>query len=252
MPHPFGFYESENSDVVDFHIKSMDHAKIDLAISSWWGQSHKTDKNLKLNLDRTESLKSDLKWVAFYEQEGKGKNPSPGQIRNDLDYLRSKYVSRNAYGRINGKPVIFVWNEGDKDCNTADRWAAAGAFNDWYVVLKYWGRAAFKCAKQPGAWYEYGRSANGTLIKSDQRKHSFLVCPGFKMADGSREKEWQHRNPAEWRKAIRRMVNSGADFQVITSFNEWGEGTAIENAKQWNSASGYGTYLDILACDGNC
>jgi hypothetical protein len=42
------------------------------------------------------------------------------------------------------------------------------------------------------------------------------------------------------------MIASGAPFQLVTTFNEWGEGTAVESAREWSSASGYGTYLDIL------
>jgi hypothetical protein len=42
------------------------------------------------------------------------------------------------------------------------------------------------------------------------------------------------------------MVNSGAPWQLVTTFNEWGEGTAVESAQEWASASGYGTYLDTL------
>jgi hypothetical protein len=42
------------------------------------------------------------------------------------------------------------------------------------------------------------------------------------------------------------MVLSGATFQLITTFNEWGEGTAVEPASEWSSSSGYGLYLDIL------
>lgn len=46
------------------------------------------------------------------------------------------------------------------------------------------------------------------------------------------------------------MVASGAPFQLITTFNEWGEGTSIESASEWASASGFGTYLDILHANG--
>jgi hypothetical protein len=42
------------------------------------------------------------------------------------------------------------------------------------------------------------------------------------------------------------MKASQARFQLITSFNEWGEGTSVESAEEWATASGYGTYLDIL------
>jgi hypothetical protein len=46
------------------------------------------------------------------------------------------------------------------------------------------------------------------------------------------------------------MMASGARFQLITSFNEWGEGTSVESASQWASSSGYGAYLDALHDNG--
>ena len=32
----------------------------------------------------------------------------------------------------------------------------------------------------------------------------------------------------------------------MTTYNEWGEGTAVEPATEWASPSGFGVYLDIL------
>ena len=32
----------------------------------------------------------------------------------------------------------------------------------------------------------------------------------------------------------------------MTTFNEWGEGTAVESATEWQTASGQGAYLDVL------
>jgi hypothetical protein len=46
------------------------------------------------------------------------------------------------------------------------------------------------------------------------------------------------------------MVDSGEDWQLITTFNEWGEGTATESAREWQSQSGFGEYLDALHYDG--
>lgn len=37
-----------------------------------------------------------------------------------------------------------------------------------------------------------------------------------------------------------------ADFELVTTFDEWGEGTAVESASEWASASGRETYLDAL------
>jgi hypothetical protein len=42
------------------------------------------------------------------------------------------------------------------------------------------------------------------------------------------------------------MVASGTRWQLITTFNEWGEGTAVESADQWATSSGQGAYLDAL------
>lgn len=47
------------------------------------------------------------------------------------------------------------------------------------------------------------------------------------------------------------MVASGEPWQLVTTFNEWGEGTATEPATEWSSNSGYGLYLDALHTDGN-
>jgi hypothetical protein len=46
------------------------------------------------------------------------------------------------------------------------------------------------------------------------------------------------------------MVASGAPWQLVTTFNEWGEGTAVESAEEWASSSGYGDYLDALHRNG--
>jgi hypothetical protein len=40
------------------------------------------------------------------------------------------------------------------------------------------------------------------------------------------------------------MVASGEPWQLITTFDEWGEGTSIEPASEWGMA-----YLDALAAN---
>lgn len=34
--------------------------------------------------------------------------------------------------------------------------------------------------------------------------------------------------------------------QLVTTFNEFGEGTAVESSREWATRSGYGAYLDVL------
>jgi hypothetical protein len=58
------------------------------------------------------------------------------------------------------------------------------------------------------------------------------------------------RDLARWEQGVREMVASRAVFQLVDSFNAWGEGTAVENARDWRTPSGYGAYLDVLHRDG--
>lgn len=74
-----------------------------------------------------------------------------------------------------------------------------------------------------------------------------LICPCNASFDhGAREPERLTRDVGRWRASIAGMVASGVPLQLITTFNEWGEGTAVESADEWASPSGYGLYLDAL------
>ena len=53
-----------------------------------------------------------------------------------------------------------------------------------------------------------------------------------------------------FRQAVVDMDASAEPWQLVTTFNEWGEGTAVEPAREWQSASGYGAYLDALHNEG--
>jgi hypothetical protein len=46
------------------------------------------------------------------------------------------------------------------------------------------------------------------------------------------------------------MIASAAPWQLVTTFSEWGEGTSVEDATEWQSTSGYGDYLDALHNNG--
>ena len=49
------------------------------------------------------------------------------------------------------------------------------------------------------------------------------------------------RDPARFELDIQRMAASGAFWQLVTTWNEWGEGTSVEPATEFGN-----TYIDIL------
>jgi hypothetical protein len=248
QPAPLGYYDSSSRAVVDQHLQALDWARFEAAIASWWGPgTHKESTRLPLLLDRTQALGSPLKWALYYECEGSGAgscpagpDPSPAQIRADLAHA-SRYAAHPSYLRIGGRPVVFVYSAGDASCDLVSRWRAAAP--DWYVVLKLF--SGYRdCAVQPDRWHQYGPAS----ATSHHAGNSFAVSPGFWRADEPSPR--LAREPGRFAQNVREMVASGAPFQLVTTFNEWGEGTAVESASEWSSGSGYGIYLDLLRSDG--
>jgi chitodextrinase len=237
-----GYYNSSDAAVAQSHVRQLQYGGFQAAIASWWGAgTHSESTRLPLLLDTTASLGSSLKWSLYHEMEGSS-NPSVASLQSDLSYLASKYASHASYARIGGKPVIFVYNANDSSCEVADRWKQAAAGN-WYVVLKVFPGYA-NCANQPDSWHQY---APASAVQS-HLPHSYNISPGFWRADESTPRLARDLN--RWQQNVKDMVASSARWQLVTSFNEWGEGTAIENALEWASVSGYGTYLDALNANG--
>jgi hypothetical protein len=223
--------------VIDQHIRWMQYGGIEAGISSWWGRGTKEDVRFPLLLQGTTNLGSKLRWAPYYEQESLG-NPSAATIESDLSYIKSRYSSNPAYLRVNGKPVIFVYADAGDGCGMADRWKQANASQGFYVVLKVFsGYAA--CSSQPNGWHQYSPAS----AANRQAGHSYSISPGFWQADAP---ERLARSLARWEGNVRNMVSSNERWQLVTTFNEWGEGTAVESAQEWESPSGRGAYLDAL------
>ncbi|KAI2498481.1 sigma-70 [Fragilaria crotonensis] len=217
------------------HVGALDYAHVDLAIASWWGPDQQLERARITNL-LDKSRGTNVKWAVYHEQE-LFTNPSVAQIRADLDYLKKWYAWHDAWSHIDGRPVIFVYNEGA--CEVASRWKSASN-GEWYVVLKLF-VGHQDCPVQPDHWHQYGPAA-AVVSKPG---YSFTVSPGFWRADKD-SPTLARLSEQSWRDNVLKMVNSQEDWQLITTFNEWGEGTAVESAQEWASTSGLGFYLDAL------
>jgi glycosyl hydrolase family 99 len=218
-----GFYSSTTQRVIDQHIRWSDYGRLNCQVSSWWGQGSKEDVRLLPLLNRTQALGSPLKWTVYYEQEGYS-NPSVSQISSDLSYLLA-YASNPAWLRVGGVPVVFVYNADDTTCDVADRWNQANA-GRFYVVLKVFSGYR-SCANQPDSWHQYAPA-----VPADrQAGYSYSISPGFWRADEVAPR--LVRDYYRFEQNVRDMVASNEPWQLVTTFNEWGEGTAVEPAHEW-------------------
>jgi hypothetical protein len=233
--HPtYGNYHSANQDVIREHVRGMQYANIAAGISSWWGQGDYTDQNFATMLEATAD--TGFLWAVYYEPEGWG-TPSTDRIRSDLEYIASRYASNPAYLRVDGRFVVFVYSSAEDRCEMAGRWAEA-APDDAFIVLKAFPNYP-DCGAQPDLWHYY----NPLVYTAGLGSNSFAVSPGFAKPG---DPNVVPRSLERWRQSVQEMSDSPALFQLVLTFNEWGEGTAVESAAEWESASGFGAYLDVL------
>jgi hypothetical protein len=243
--HPsLGFYDSSSVPVIQNQIKAMTYGNITAAILSWWGQGSPTDKKVSTILAATPgSSNPNFRWSIYYENESMG-DPSQSQIQSDISYIQNNYGKNPSFLRVNGKFVIFVYSDTNDACGMADRWVLANKAvgSPAYVVLKVF-PGYLNCANQPSSWHQYSPA----VATDDQKGFSYAIAPGFyKKGDAVR----LGRDLARWTANVTAMVASGEKWQLVTTFNEWGEGTSVESATEWASASGYGLYLDALHANG--
>lgn len=229
-----GLYDSSARGVIKRHIAGMGYGNIDAGIVSWWGRGSRTDKRFPLLLEAAAG--TPVRWAVYHEPEGQG-DPSADELAADLAYISDRYARDPAYLRVEGRFVVFAYAQAGDDCAMAERWRQANRLRAYVVLKVFPGYRA--CASQPDGWHQYA-PANPV---EDQEPWSFSVSPGFWKAG---EEPRLERLAARWQADVRAMAASPATFHLIATWNEWGEGTAVEEADEWASASGWGLYLDTL------
>jgi hypothetical protein len=86
------------------------------------------------------------------------------------------------------------------------------------------------CSFQPEGWHQYGPLSGAIHTKS----FAYSVSPGFWVADEAGPR-LSRLTTDKFRADTKAMVESGQPFQLIATFNEWGEGTLVEAAVEWES-----------------
>lgn len=231
------FYDSSDPAVVTQHTAWLAYARVRVGIASWWGPqgtgtNHHEDVRIPALLDAAAELKWPLAWTVYFEHG----DADSTTITDWLAYL-NRYTSHPRWAHIDGKPVIFIYNVTGGE-TISDRWAQAAP--GWFYVPKLF-EGWRDVSPQPPSWHQYGPSTpyqehadgNGVMISS-------ALSAGF--WKGSDSTPNLARDPARYAADADRQVASRAHWQIITTFNEWGEGTAIEpEATHWGM-----DYLDIL------
>ena len=225
-----GLYDSSNAAVIKNHIAAMQYGGIQAGISSWWGQGLSTDKRVPALLSAARG--TGFLWSLYYEPA-----LSAAGVRSDLAYINQHYGSDPNYLRVNGKPVVFVYGRSVTNCADVATWVDNNQGD--YLNLQIF-QGVKSCNPQPDSWHFYGPSYRALV----GNPYNFTISPGFYKATEASPR--LSRDPAAFATACQQMVASKAMWQLVTTFNEYGEGTQVESSAEYASPSGYGAYLDVL------
>jgi calcineurin-like phosphoesterase family protein len=238
-----GAYDSGVDTIVQQQLVWMNYANLDAAIASWDGAGSPSDSRLPTILNA--SVSSPIKWSLYYEPET-ASDPSITGIAADLAYISGSYASQPSYLRIDGRPVLFVHGGTAETCDMADRWKQANTLNFYIVLTVVPGYTG--CDPQPDAWHEYAPG----VAESEVPGQSYSISPG-RWTAGAAEPEFKRPTWPHFRGAIRRMVASNEPLQLVTTWNDWADGSAVEGATDWvhgscvaTSTPCTGTYLNLL------
>lgn len=220
-------YRTKDDSTIYWQLNKMKEAKIEVAISSWWGQNRKEDdafnKIITDVMNRADNPYPNLRWATYFEQEGFS-NPSVESIVDDINYIKDKYASQYSYLKIGGKPVVFVYAGNDDGPEMAERWRQVREQTGVYTVLKVYGGYEGDASKA-NSWHQYAPANRA----GQHGNYSYYVSPGF-WKDGDPVR--LERNLQEFRNAVSDMVDADTTWKLIQTWNEWGEGSSVEPGEQ--------------------
>jgi len=243
-----GAYDSWDPAIVDWHIDLARTNGITGFIASWWGQRTFEDGALPVILERAD--KKDFKVSVYWETApGKGSD-QVGRAVNDLVYLLNRYGTNRAFLKVDGKPVIFVYGRVMGQI-PLESWPAiitetrerAGDFLliadgyeanyarlfDGVHTYNIAGAVAGKTATALRAFIAPEYSGDVHLARSRGRISCVTVIPGYddtkvRKPGFTADRLGGLTYRVLWDEAIR----ANPDWILVTTWNEWHEGSEIE------------------------
>ena len=254
---PISPYFSTSESTIRRHIKTAKAAGIDGFVQSWYGPNpnQQTEPNLKLGLDLAQQ--HGFKMAVDFEVASPFFGGNQDRI-NALKALMNTHVHHPAYLRVDGKPVIFFWANW---VMTVDEWAyireqsdpwnqaiwiAEGGHTEYLEVFD--GLHLYNVAWSSNPAGVNYRWAYETRKKADElgtfKYWVGTAMPGFNntLVPQPEHTVRERNNGRYLRDSFRGAVATDPDMIVLTSFNEWPEGSHIEPSIEFGNA-----YIEEMA-----
>jgi glycoprotein endo-alpha-1,2-mannosidase len=244
-----GAYSSRDPEVIDWHMDLAKTNGVTGFIASWWGQGSPEDRVIPILLERAQV--KHFKVTVYWEKvPGKKGEDQIDRGADDLVYLLTHYGTNSAFLKVGGKPVIFVYGRAMNEVPVKD-WAAIrdearakagdfllvadgyaekyGAAFDGFHAYNICGDVKGKSPEELRTW---AAGYYGNAVKFARQRSAIsavTVIPGY---DDTKIRKpglkADRLNGQVYRTLWDEAIRSKPDWVLITSWNEWHEGSEIE------------------------
>lgn len=243
-----GAYDSHDPDLIDAHIDEAKAHGLTGFIATWWGQGTFDDRAFGTVLDRAE--RKGFKVTVYWETApGSGAAQIDRAVR-DLVYVLRRYGRSPAFLKVGDKPVIFVygrvmgqmplsaWPEVIQRvrAEVGDFALIADGYSESYARLFDGVHTYNICGWVQGKSPEVLRALSARTFAGDvalAKQHARISCltiiPGY---DDTKIRKpglkADRQNGQTYRVLWEEAIRADPDWVLITSWNEWHEGSEIE------------------------
>jgi hypothetical protein len=249
-------YRSADPATIARHVREAKSAGIDALVQSWYGPgTNQTESNFAMLLD--EAQKQGLRATVDFEVTSPFM-PDLASLIAGLEHLRDTHAQHPAFLRYGNKPVVFFWRQqhlsaaqwvdlrNRVDPNRDMIWLAEGYLPEFLPVFDGLHLYSITWAVNTDPWYTASKMRK--LVdeyKAENGGERYWVAttmPGYDDTHiAGRAGTFRYpRSPEYYRTTWEAAIDSSPEMIIVTSFNEWREGTMIEPSVTYGN-----TYLDL-------
>ena len=246
-----GPYDSNDPDYLEYALTCIKLAGIDGILIDYYGKWDFNDYAqllLASNAVIEMCQKVGLNFGLVYEDRtlqsivNQGFSNKIDLARGDMVYMEENYFKRDSYFKLNEKPVLL--NFGPITLKTNQEWVDVFSAIETeinFFPLSYHPQYYDLTTIVDGVYTWVGEAQTDDLSNYAQQFDFFGGGALFEFREFYEEGGWQatnqsrlfNRNGALLRETLNNAKNTNSDFIQLITWNDWGEGTAIEPSLEY-------------------